>query len=114
MVSVKGLTTCGGITRVSYTTESGGVGPWGGAPRAMLHGAGQYAFVNVSESSSLVTISSVFFSPPFSFFVCFRVFQLSGVLIFSFCRFLSFLSFCRFFFLVIYFFCERAAVQAVS
>lgn len=50
MVSVKGLTTCGGITRVSYTAESGGVGPWGGAPRAMLHGAGQYAFVNVSES----------------------------------------------------------------
>ena len=49
MVSVKGLTTCGGITRVSYTVESGGIGPWGGAPRAMPHGAGQYAFVNVSH-----------------------------------------------------------------
>ena len=49
MVSVKGLTTCGGITRVSYTVESGGIGPWGGAPRAMPPGAGQYAFVNVSH-----------------------------------------------------------------
>lgn len=68
MVSVKGLTTCGGITRVSYTAESGGVGPWGGAPRAMLHGAGQYAFVNVSES---VFFSSFFWGGFHSFFCIF-------------------------------------------
>lgn len=67
MVSVKGLTTCGGITRVSYTVESGGVGPWGGAPKAMLHGAGQYAFINVGEQLSWFAISA------FSFLLFFGV-----------------------------------------
>lgn len=47
VVSVKGLSSVGGVTRLAYTVESGGVGPWGGAPRAMLHEAGQYCFINV-------------------------------------------------------------------
>lgn len=50
MVSVKGLSSVGGVTRLAYTVESGGVGPWGGAPRAMLHEAGQYCFINVSKA----------------------------------------------------------------
>lgn len=50
VVSVKGLSSVGGVTRLAYTVESGGVGPWGGAPRAMLHEAGQYCFINVSKA----------------------------------------------------------------
>lgn len=52
MVSVKGLSSVGGVTRLAYTVESGGVGPWGGAPRAMLHEAGQFCFINVSVDTS--------------------------------------------------------------
>lgn len=46
-VSVKSLTTWGGVTRLSYTVESGGIGPWGGTKTAMLHEAGQFVFINV-------------------------------------------------------------------
>lgn len=47
IVSVKELSAVGGVTRLAYTVESGGVGPWGGTQRAMLHDAGQYVFINV-------------------------------------------------------------------
>eukprot|EP00752_Nemacystus_decipiens_P007965 g7118.t1 len=62
IVSVKELSSVGAVTRLAYTVESGGIGPWGGAPRAMLHEAGQYCFINVPAISLLewhpFTISS--------------------------------------------------------
>lgn len=48
MASVKGFKSFGGVTLLSYTVESGGIGPWGGSDKAMLHEAGQYVFLNVS------------------------------------------------------------------
>lgn len=46
-VSVTGMTTWGGVTRLSYRVENGGSTPCGGKPMAMKHEAGQYAFLNV-------------------------------------------------------------------
>ncbi|CAN0319940.1 unnamed protein product, partial [Ectocarpus sp. 12 AP-2014] len=51
IVSVKGFAAAGGVTRLAYTVESAGVGPWAGSPRAMLHEAGQYVFINVPAIS---------------------------------------------------------------
>ncbi|CAM9826458.1 unnamed protein product [Scytosiphon promiscuus] len=53
IVSVKDLSAIGGATRLAYTVESGGVGPWGGSQRGMLHEAGQYVFINVPSISLL-------------------------------------------------------------
>lgn len=62
VVSVSSLTSWGNVTRLSYTVEAGGIGPWGRKPTAMCHEAGQYAFVNVPAISALqwhpFTISS--------------------------------------------------------
>ena len=54
-MSVKGLTSWGGVTRLSYTVENGGIRPSGGSQRAMLHEAGQYAFINVSVTLCIGT-----------------------------------------------------------
>lgn len=48
MASVKGFKSFGDVTRLSYMIESGGIGPWGGSQKAMMHEAGQFVFLNVS------------------------------------------------------------------
>lgn len=95
-MTVTDMTFFESATKVSYTVESAGIGPWGGKSKALLHQAGQYAFINVRFSffwvflfffSFFLFISCVFF---FSFFV-FSFYSIFLYLL------LSFLSFSRHF-----------------